>query len=497
MLLSFLKRNNDLKKKIFFTVFVLAIASIGFLIYACNVKHDNLKPTNYTIDVTIANTEQLSAKQQVEYTNNSEIHLTQLSLHLYPNAFREDAAIKPYDKDDAAIVDGQFGGITIKNVTVDGRRVEFKIGGTDKNILYIPIDLDPTYTTVINFEFELKIPKINHRFGQNSNTTNFGNWYPIVCTLENGEFREDPYYSKGDPFFSEVSNYSVNITVPSNYQIASTGMSTAVQNNLDNTKTYKIHEDKIRDFAFVLSDKFEHLVDSVDGIALNYYFYEDANASQNLELIKDVILTFNDTFGKYPYKSITVTKTGFLHGGMEYPQIVFISDILEQESYQEVIVHEIAHQWWYAVVGNDQIRYAWIDEGLSEYSATIFFERNPKYGITKQKRIAEVLSNFLLFCDLNGYLNGKDTVMEKPLTDFKSDMEYVFMVYAKGHLLFDSLRTVIGDKNFFNGLQKYYRDNSFGLVKKENLIASFENSSDRKLESFFDSWIEGKVQLIA
>jgi aminopeptidase N len=66
---------------------------------------------------------------------------------------------------------------------------------------------------------------------------------------------------------------------------------------------------------------------------------------------------------------------------MEYPALVMISDnIGEHISYEEVIVHEVAHQWWYSLVGNDQINYGFLDEGLTEYSTILFFENNPEYG---------------------------------------------------------------------------------------------------------------------
>lgn len=484
-----------LKKKLFLSGFILLIAITGILIYSCSPKEDRAKPTLYTIDAELVSPQLLTAKETIRYTNNSEITLSKLSIHLYPNAFRADAVYKPYDKQETDIKDGEYGGITIKSTSINNKTTAHTIGGVDKNILYIPIQLDPTESVSITIAFELNIPKINHRFGRNDNTINFGNWYPIVCILENGEFREDPYYSFGDPFFSEIANYNISLTVPNDYEIATTGKATmTIQGG---KKNYTMVVNQIRDFAFVASNQLETLTGQIEGININYHFYNDPNSAKNLELIQEVVATYNNQFGKYPYDTLSVVKTGFLHGGMEYPQIVYISDILEPETYQEVIVHEIAHQWWYAVVGNDQIKSAWIDEGLSEYSTTIFYELHPQYGITKQKRMAQVLSNFLLYCDLNGYLQGKNTIMEKPLSDFKSNMEYVFMVYAKGHLLFDSLRATIGDKQFFNGLKKYYNDNQFGLAQKENLIAAFESSSKIKLEKFFASWIDGKVQLLA
>ena len=78
-----------------------------------------------------------------------------------------------------------------------------------------------------------------------------------------------------------------------------------------------------------------------------------------------------------------MVQTDFSEGGMEYGALVYISlDVTDQLQYQGVIVHEIAHQWWYGLVGNNQILTAWIDEGLAEYCTAVFFETHPQYGKT-------------------------------------------------------------------------------------------------------------------
>ena len=104
----------------------------------------------------------------------------------------------------------------------------------------------------------------------------------------------------------------------------------------------------------------------VDGICVKYVgYFSDENINDCLDISKEAVAYFNDTFGKYPYKTLTISKTPFMFGGMEYPGLVFISDSIEDEiEYKKVIVHEIAHQWWYSVVGNDESKEAWLDESL-------------------------------------------------------------------------------------------------------------------------------------
>ena len=118
-------------------------------------------------------------------------------------------------------------------------------------------------------------------------------------------------------------------------------------------------------------------------------------------MIKDSLLFFNSKFGEYPYRQISVVKTPFLYGGMEYPNLVMIADnIVEKKDMARVIVHELAHQWWYGVVGNDQIREAWLDESITEYSAFLFFENHSSYGLNYSSLIEDAKTTYDLYVDV-------------------------------------------------------------------------------------------------
>ena len=71
------------------------------------------------------------------------------------------------------------------------------------------------------------------------------------------------------------------------------------------------------------------------------------------------------------------------------------------------------------------------------------------------------------------------------------------MTYVKGQLMFDNLRRMIGDDNFFGSLKTYCSENRLKIAKPDNLIACFEKTASRELKGYFDSWIEGKVQMFA
>ena len=83
--------------------------------------------------------------------------------------------------------------------------------------------------------------------------------------------------------------------------------------------------------------------------------------------------------------------------------------------------------------------------------------------------------------------------MNRDISQYDTEPEYVSMAYVKGMLLFDNLRETIGDKKFFSGLQKYFSENMFTNVTPTILIDTFSKVSGSNLKPFFDSWITGKV----
>ena len=151
----------------------------------------------------------------------------------------------------------------------------------------------------------------------------------------------------------------------------------------------------MRDFAAVLSKKFEVKKEKVGATEVAYYYYDDEQADASFNTAVKALKTFNEMIGKYPYKTLSVVKTNFVHGGMEYPNLVYISENLNNyEDYTNVIVHEIAHQWWYGVVGNNAYANGWMDEGLTEYTTALFYEFNKEYNIKKDDVIKKRF-NFL------------------------------------------------------------------------------------------------------
>lgn len=478
-------------KRIFgiFAAAIMVLASVCFFT-ACSDSGEE-KRSNYTITAEVDVKEMtVTALCDINYVNRTEVELSEVWLHLYPAAYRNGARFTPVT---TAEVEGaypsgiSYGGIEIRGVTGG----EYKIGGQDEDILIVklPKSIMPTESTHIAVDYKLTLPNMRHRFGYCDGKINLGNWFPIECAYEGG-FSDAPYYSSGDPFNLPVCDYDVTIIAPTEYTVAMPAQSSRADKEGGRTFT-NCKLNKARDFAAVVG-KFETVSDTVDGIGVTYYYTSDDKPQEHLKAACDSLLYFGKSFGKYPYKSYSVVQTPFNQGGMEYTGLVYVSDAARDKMITEVIIHETAHQWWYGIVGNDQVSHAWMDEALAEYSTSLFYKNHPDYGVKYEDRIADAMGGFTLYCELS---KCSDTSMDRSLSDFSTPSDYTYMTYVKGQLMYDSLYHIIGEKTLVAGLKNYVNTYGFTTAKPDDLIACLERTANRNLKPVMSGYIDGTVKL--
>ncbi|MCD8040741.1 MAG: M1 family metallopeptidase [Clostridia bacterium] len=480
-----------MKKFAVFFAAALAAASLAPLT-AC---HESVTATGYDIDVTYNEEEgTLSGTTAVTYYNSTGTTLTEIKFNLYGNAYWEGALYKPVSetyRTKAYYGGTSYGGMTVNSV--DGC-TEWSVCGEDENILVVTLKsgLEAGGSTTVTIDYTLALAKVNHRTGICENSVNLGNFYPIVCAFEDGEFVECIYYSDGDPFLSECADYTVTIDMPAGYECASSG-SIVTDKTSGDRRICSYQLDNARDFAMVLSDKFTTLTQTVSGVQVTYYYYDDDDPQTKLNAACESLEYFADSFGQYVYPTLAVVQTGFAIGGMEYPALTMIGDTITGDDACLTIVHENAHQWWYAMVGSDQINNAWQDEGLAEYCTALFFEQSSGYSITLTGLVNSATDSYRAYYTVYNQIFGDaDTTMSRSLSQFVSEYEYVNIAYNKAMIMFNTLRKSIGDDRFFEGLKNYYESCIYKIAAPEDLFASFVNTGV-DLDSFFDSFINGKI----
>ena len=443
--------------------------------YSIKIEYDDLTHTAF-------------ASENVTYYNFSEDELENVCFHLYPNAFRKDAkneVVAPASVSKAYPNGKSYGGINIESVKKQEYALNYEIVGEDKNILKVNLEekLKPGENIAISIDFSLLLPNINHRFGYGDNTVNFGNFYPIACVYEEGGFVQDLYSSNGDPFYSQCARYDVEVKYDKDFILASTGKQyfDAEENNL---KITKISAENVRDFCFVLSDKFSVIEGNAGKTKVKYFYYGDKDPDNSLKTAIKSLNTFSDSYGIYPYEQYSVVECNFVYGGMEFPQLVMISDDLSsKEDYQYVIIHESAHQWWYGVVGNNQYENAWIDEGLAEYSTAIFYDKNLEYGVKYKNMIRAAQRNYDIFVQIFGDIYKElDTSMNRRLCDFKTEPEYVNCTYTKGMLMFNQIREEVGEKKLEKALRKLFDEKKYKNTSYVEFLRIMSKHAGNKAE---------------
>lgn len=454
----------------------------------------------YDIQLSFDGENTLHGQEFVKYINLSDNTLSFLQFNLFANAFQDKNNVLTVAEEERGFYEGESRGkIQIQEVSNGERNLEYDFHGEYDEIMIVtlPQEIYPNESVKICITFTLTLANINHRLGRGEHTINLGNFYPIVSVYENGKgFYSNSYQPFGDPFYSQVASYSVKIDYPEEFDVSASGVSEGTLQT-DNRKKQSFKGENMRDFALVLSKRFSSVKTSSSVREIQYYGYDnDSDLQECLNLSKHAVEYFSQNFSDYPYKKLSVVKNSFLQGGMEYPALVMISDRVDKESLPYVIVHEIAHQWWYAVVGNNQYEHAWIDEGLAEYSTLMFFRDNTNYGIDFQKNIDACINSYKIYEKVQKKVYGKvDGVMDKKLDKFLSSPDYVAISYTKATLMFNNIEETLGRRKFLICLKDLYEKFAFKEISPAHIIASFSSSSHRDMEGIFTSWLKGKVVL--
>lgn len=449
--------------------------------------------TEYVIKAEFESMEKLLvASQKITCTNRSDTPFQSLYFHLYPNTFKIEKTV-PFVKEEMKLAypkGFEPGYIEISSIDSGGEALHYVVLGVGETILKVNLNeaLEPGDKIVLEMEYTIKIPPASGRFGYGENTINIANWYPILAVYDHKGWNLEPYYAIGDPFYSEISNYRIYISMPSEYTLAHTG-NLLKRENIGGKMLWTIEANAVRDFAMIAGEKFKVLEDEKDGTKVKSYFMEDTYGQLALETAKDAIGIFNRLFGKYPYKQFSVAASDFFIGGMEYPNLVFIDQTLYCEEQKEileyVVAHEAAHQWWYGIIGNDQVNESWLDEALTEYSTLLYYENKYSKDVMDNVYKNMIARSYHIYSDSE----EKEEQIYKSLKEFDNAREYQALVYSKGAIFIGKMRDELGDELFFKILKVYFDKYKYKNATTEDFIKLCEQVADRSLKEYFQNWL--------
>ena len=412
----------------------------------------------------------LAISETIAYRNDTGDALDHLLVRTWLNAFATEEASPAATEElyDACYPAGfSPGGLTLFDVTWNGAAVEYAYVDEAQTALRIEIPvLGPEEAGTLFLRCVAAIPSCAHRTGRVGADYQLGNVLPLLSHYQDGAWRADPYCPIGDPFLSDCAHFSVALYGAGDYAVAASAIMERDENGVWRGKL-----PAARDFALCLSKAYQ----TAEGWAGDAYVYScaktSAGARRALEEARRAVAVYTELYGAYPYPALTVCQVDFPFGGMEYPGLCMIgggnylesrADTLELE-----IAHEAAHQWFYALVGSDQVKDPWQDEALCEYAMLRYVKA--RYGAgsfesLKSLRVDAAMQELYLGALTPG----------SPIDYFGNLGDYATVVYRRGAALLLALDEIVpGGVDGF--LRAYAEEYAFRFVTR----AEFEECLNR------------------
>jgi len=277
--------------------------------------------------------------------------------------------------------------------------------------------------------------------------------------------------------------------VPDDWQVVSSG--SQVNSSTDGAnKVVQIAGGPLREFMLAASPAFVLQQQTWQDVQINHWGLSESDEAQAevLQVAADSMDIFNQTFGPYPYSELDIIAAPLNNAsGVEYPGLILLGEGLYTSKSTPpmlpyVTAHEVAHQWWYAVVGNDVLVHPWQDEALATYSAQLYvMKHDPAFyqGALSlyRERVADLEAE-------QGAQPIDQSVAE--LVDLQK--AYSTIAYLKGDLFFEALREEIGVSAMDAGLQAYYQEFSYQISQPVGLLDSFETACQCNLDALYSLW---------
>ncbi len=205
-----------------------------------------------------------------------------------------------------------------------------------------------------------------------------------------------------------------------------------------------------------------------------------------LEMITAAFGVFSDQFGPYPFTEFDVVDAPVSIGGYEFPGMVYVDDQLRRvgslADYRYIVAHEVAHQWWYGLVGNDSVEEPWLDESLASYSAAIYLEQ------VEGRAAGDALVAY--WRRAYGQPRGADPLVNSSALEFAGWAAYRSPAYYQGALFLDALREELGDASFFLLIRRYLTDFRYTSATTEDFLRLAEEIACRDLDPLFAQWFQ-------
>lgn len=433
------------------------------------------------VDLVPGEVPRLEGLQRVRITNQEETSLNELYFRLYPNlpAFGGSAQVS------RAMVDGKV--VDVAHLFEDA-------------VVHIPLDdgLAAGATTDVTLWFWATLPTQVYAgtagaglYGFVNGVYDLAGFYPTLAVYDHRGWDLFAGASFGDSLFADIGFYQVALTAPGALAVVASGSTTGREPDEDGTTTWRIAAGPVRSFYAAVTDRWEVISEEVDGTTVNSYYPVGglSSAQTALSYTTGSLAVFNGMFGQYPYRELDVVPLPTTAFGMEHAGLLALAANFYGEGgggFGIATPHEVAHQWFFNLVGNDQPDEPWLDESLANYAVYLYYEAVE----WPQMQTMMMESVFRYRYDAARNL-GIDRPVSGAVVGFDQS-NYINIIYSKGPLFLHAVRERIGDTAFFAALLDYAQTHRYGIAYAEDFLGIFRRHSETPIDDLIALWIYGE-----
>jgi hypothetical protein len=381
--------------------------------------------------------------------------------------------------------------------------------GEDRTLasVALPAAVPPGGEVALRVSWKARVPRTFSRTGAIGNYYFIAHWFPKIAVFEDGKWIAHQFHANTE-FFSDYGRYDVRLTVPRGWVVGATGREQSRTDNADGTTTHRYLQDDVHDFTWTTSpgyiehrQTFQH--PGLPPVEMRLLMQPEHRGQEDRHFAATAaaLRYYGEWFGPYPYDHVTVIDPAYQSGagGMEYPTLFTAGTRWlaprQSNSPEAVTVHEAGHQFWYAIVGNNEFEHAWLDEGLNTFSE----ERVQSIAFQPNYRVERFFGGFIpwQFRDiplhratdgngLNGYRPAAESDDPSTPTFRYWPGTHAQITYSKTALWLHTLERLLGWDTLQRIMSTFFERWKFRHPRPDDFFAVVNEVSGQDLTWFFD-----------
>lgn len=432
----------------------------------------------YHIEFTIAeNLYEITGTEEVHYTNTEDVPLNEVQFRLFPNILG--------------------GTMQVSNLTVDGNGVT-PAYQLNNSLMVVPLSapLEVGQSTIIKMDYAVTVPQtVELNYGvlaYYDDVLALAHAYPMICVYDDEGWNAELPPQDGDVTYADAAFFLVRIHAPKDLTLVTSGSEISLD-EAGQTQVLTVANGPARDFYLAASPYFEEVSQISNGVVIHSYAGKELqNGAQFvLQVASRSIEVFNRRYAPYPYTELDIVATPNLALGIEYPGAIAITTRIYDVSgdyrgaptsqYMEsTVAHEVGHQWFYNLVGDDQLDDPWLDESLTQFATLQYYADT--YGSQGEEGFRAGLESRW------SRVSNADIPIGMPVASYQG-AEYGAIVYGRGPLFFVALKNEMGTEAFDVFLKEYTESLSWKIATPEYLQSLAEQKCACDLDALFNEWV--------